>query len=180
MWGGRAAGAGAGRAGGWATVRQGWGRRGWVSVPSFLKRRRRGPGCSLGGTLHAKGGLEEALGVLPEGPGSSLTCARAVLPVAGCPSDGGPGRAVRARLCALVCVCARAREGQTPELARHPPSPQQTQPAPPEAHLELVCERRRGGEGTAPLKGSPPLRSNGHLSLRPPPARAGERTCFHS
>lgn len=116
--------------------------------------------------------------MLPGGPRELLDLCGWRAFCGGVPLGLGPGRAVRARLCALVCVRVR---GGSPW--NWPVTPRQNQPATPtpEPHLERVCDPWRGGEGTAPLKGSPPSGVMDTSASAPrPPERGRELVFIHN
>lgn len=116
--------------------------------------------------------------MLPGGPRELLDLCGWRAFCGGVPLGLGPGRAVRARVCALVCVRVR---GGSPW--NWPVTPRQNPPATPtpEPHLERVCDPRRGGEGTAPLKGSPPSGVMDTSASAPrPPERGRELVFIHN
>lgn len=157
-----------------ARGRVGGGQPGRVSVPC-PEAAAPWPGRPFGGTLHVRGGFEESHGVTSRRARSFWVCAGVGLSVAGSPCDGAPGRAVSALVHAhvrrCVFVCARVRFEQTRNSG-----PPQTEPAcVPQPHVLPVCQPRSGGDGAAPLKGSPPSESWTPPPPPPPPPRPLER-----
>lgn len=153
----------------------GGGQRRRVSVPSFLERRGRGPGVLLGDTSTQKVDSRRLWGHSLKGQELFDLCRRqAFCGGVGVRLDPGPDREhagqrgvrVRARALVRVCVGVRAPGEAYPRIRIHP----RAGPAcVPEPHVLPLLPARSGGEGTAPLKGSPP--SESWTPPPPPPAR---------